>query len=57
MPYLSIEQTSEEDLANPEKRQVRFILSNDIVIEKRTRYNVWDLLDGVGGFNNGLILV
>ena len=34
-----------------------FTLANDIVIEKRTRYSVWDLLGDVGGFNDGLILV
>ena len=32
-------------------------LANDIVIEKRTRYSIWDLLGDVGGFNDGLILV
>ena len=32
-------------------------LSDNIVIEKRTRYSVWDLLGDVGGFNDGLILL
>ena len=27
------------------------------MIEKRTRYSIWDLLGDVGGFNDGLILV
>ena len=38
-------------------RHVRFKLSDDIVIEKRVRYSVWDLLGDVGGFNDGLIFV
>ena len=33
------------------------MLSDNIVIENRTRYSVWDLLGDVGGFNDGLILV
>ena len=39
------------------KRHLRFYLSDDIVIEKRIRYSVWDLLGDVGGFNDGLMLV
>ena len=27
------------------------------MIEKRTRYTIWDMLGDVGGFNDGLILV
>ena len=27
------------------------------MIEKRTRYTIWDLLGDVGGFNDGLVLV
>ena len=38
-------------------RRVTFKLSDDIVIEKRVRYSVWDLLGDVGGFNDGLIFV
>ena len=34
-----------------------FVLAEDIVTEKRTRYSIWDLLGDVGGFNDGLILV
>ena len=26
-------------------------------IEARTKYNIWDLLGDVGGFNDGLFLV
>ena len=32
-------------------------LDNEIVIEQRTRYTIWDLLGDVGGFNDGLIFV
>ena len=32
-------------------------LGNEIIIEKRSRYTIWDLLGEVGGFNFGLILV
>ena len=37
--------------------EVIFDLSDDIVIQKRIRYSVWDLLGDVGGLNDGLILV
>ena len=36
---------------------IDYFLGNEIVIEKRTRYNIWDLLSDVGGFNDGLMLV
>lgn len=26
-------------------------------VESRTRYNMWDLVEDVGGFNDGLILI
>ena len=26
-------------------------------VESRTRYNMWDLLGDVGGFNDGLLLI
>ena len=32
-------------------------LSDEIVIEQRTRYTIWDLLGDVGGFNDGLMFV
>ena len=32
-------------------------MANEVVIEQRTRYNIWDLLGDVGGFNDGLMLV
>ncbi len=28
-----------------------------MVVQARTRYNVWDLLGDVGGFNDGLFLL
>lgn len=37
--------------------QISFKLADEIVIEKRSRYTIWDLLGDVGGFNDGLILV
>ena len=36
---------------------IDFLLSNEIVIENRIRYTIWDLLSDVGGFYDGLILV
>ena len=36
---------------------INYLLGNEIVIEKRARYNIWDLLRDVGGFNDGLMLV
>ena len=46
------------DIIDEEKKiLISFTLSDDIVIEKRTRYTLWDLLGDVGGFNDGLVLV
>ena len=55
LSYLTMEETIVSD--NDRGREVSFALSNKIVIEKRIRYNVWDLLGDVGGFNDGLLLV
>ena len=49
--------TQSKKTSNIKKRVIRLLLSDDTVIEKRTRYNIWDLLGDVGGFNDGLILV
>ena len=32
-------------------------LDTHVHIQQRVRYNVWDLLGDVGGFNDGLILL
>ena len=52
-----MKEISVDDISNSGRRQMSFNLSDDIVIEKRIRYNVWDLLGDVGGFNDGLMLV
>ena len=57
LSYLNMEEIDLYDFPDSDKRQLNFQLSDDIVIEKRIRYNVWDLLGDVGGFNDGLILV
>ena len=36
---------------------VELLLSNDMLVMERKRYNLWDLLGDIGGFNDGLILV
>ena len=54
--YLSLKEKHKEEYLNGE-RTIDFSLSNNIVIEKRTRYTIWDLLGDVGGFNDGLTLV
>ena len=56
--YLSLKETgSEQGEEYESKREVYIRLSDDIVIETRTRYTVWDLLGDVGGFNDGLLLL
>lgn len=37
--------------------KLRFQLGDAIVIESRTRYNIWGLLGDVGGFDSGMILL
>ena len=36
---------------------IRLFMSGWKRIEQRTRYNYWDLLGDVGGFNDGLFLI
>ena len=39
------------------KFEINMYLDEIVNIESRTRYNVWDLLGDVGGFNEGLLIV
>ena len=32
-------------------------MESNLTVMGRTRYNIWDLLGDVGGFNDGLVLV
>ena len=41
----------------PMEFQIDIYLDTYLTVLKRTRYNVWDLLGDVGGFNDGLNLV
>ena len=36
---------------------VEILLSNDMLIMERKRYNFWDALGDIGGFNDGLVLL
>jgi len=42
---------------NPLSFEIKIELDLDLTIMKRTRYNIWDLLADVGGFNDGLHLL
>lgn len=57
LSYLSLKQT--KIVHNEASGNSYFLLglSNDVSIEKRAFYTIWDLLGEVGGFNDGLILV
>lgn len=54
--YLTMENSSETPLGD-ETVESKLSLDNNIVIEQRTRYTIWDLLGDVGGFNDGLMFV
>ena len=54
--YLTLKLKNKREYSEGE-RSIDFHLSYDIVIEKRTRYTIWDILGDVSGFNDGLILV
>ena len=54
--YLTLKEVKDIN-EDEDDRSLYFWLSNDLTIEKRSRYNIWDLLGDVGGFNDGLILV
>ena len=54
--YLTLTETSVSE-GIVKGKVFNFVLAEDIVTEKRTRYSIWDLLGDVGGFNDGLILV
>ena len=55
--YLTLRSKEEGATDGEEDRAFTYDLSDEIVIEKRTRYTIWDLLGDVGGFNDGLVLV
>ena len=42
---------------NPLNFKITLFLSSQFTVQSRMRYNVWDLLGDVGGFNDGLVLV
>ena len=37
--------------------ELEIFLSGTLNVERRTRYNAWDLLGDVGGFHDGLFLL
>ena len=54
--FITVETPSQEETYKF-KIQFDFYLAQNMFIEARTKYNIWDLLGDVGGFNDGLFLV
>ena len=46
-----------QDSGEPLQLSVEVLLSNDMLIMERKRYNYWDALGDIGGFNDGLVLL
>ena len=64
MDYITTQKTDfitiEGDESRPNDKfeiSFDFYFAQNMFIEARTKYNIWDLLGDVGGFNDGLFLV
>ena len=57
MTYLELSKQPLQESTRIVDGGATFRISDNIVVEKRSRYTVWDLLGDVGGFNDGLVLV
>ena len=57
--YLQVAQVKEQSTYGHEleTKVVNIVLGDEISIENRIRYNLWDLLGDVGGFDGGLMLI
>ena len=45
------------NITEPLQLSVEVLLSNNMQVLERSRYNYWDALGDIGGFNDGLVLL
>lgn len=61
--YLSPEKTdnidtfADDSVSGGISIQIEVMLSDEMAMQSRTRYNYWDALGDIGGFHDGLVLL